>query len=610
MKSLLRLILIFALGLTLPLGYLVVQSYKSLAAEEAATLSFFAETLLDEMQESAAALIRREEARPIDAYLSSAVASLSGLPAEDYIIGYFQNNPDGGFQSPHRASAGSRDLTLRLAELEEANLRFNRKRAAITDRIPAEVAAEAPEERRQGQAAFAGRYISPTQRSKSYLGQSESRYETLAPSQAPGRAEVGTRSDAAVGLEGKGAAADAAAPANVRAAPGAAPSPPSVAQRESDLPGVPAEVAPFQSVFIDENRVFVFRRILIESRMYRQGFLLDLDAFLAHLIRRHFSTHPLAQFSHLRLRAVDQARAAKTAEAGVPSVRPRIALNRSFPAPFAFLQASFASDTVPPSAARGTLNLAFSALAVVILAGLLAIYHSARKVVDFAERQARFVSSVTHELKTPLTNIRMYIEMLEQGMARDPEREQSYFRIVQSEGARLSRLITNVLELSRLEKRHRRPELQAGSFAEVLQEVGELMAEPLRQAGFALNVENRLTRPFRYDREIMVQVLINLIENSIKFGAASTEKAIAIRLRDAGEQVLIEVADTGPGIPGRDLNKIFNDFYRAENAVTAAAGGTGIGLSLVRRFVGLVGGRVSAANNPGPGCTITIELPG
>jgi signal transduction histidine kinase len=69
------------------------------------------------------------------------------------------------------------------------------------------------------------------------------------------------------------------------------------------------------------------------------------------------------------------------------------------------------------------------------------------------------------------------------------------------------------------------------------------------------------------------------------------------------------VADTGPGIPGRDVRKIFNDFYRAENAVTAAAGGTGIGLALVKRFVGLVGGRVSAANNAGPGCTITIDLP-
>jgi signal transduction histidine kinase len=107
----------------------------------------------------------------------------------------------------------------------------------------------------------------------------------------------------------------------------------------------------------------------------------------------------------------------------------------------------------------------------------------------------------------------------------------------------------------------------------------------------------------------MVQVLINLIENSVKFGASSKVKAITVRLREEGERVRVEVADTGPGIPGRDVKKIFNDFYRAENAVTSAAGGTGIGLALVKRFVSLLGGRVSASNNSGPGCTIVIELP-
>ena len=266
-------------------------------------------------------------------------------------------------------------------------------------------------------------------------------------------------------------------------------------------------------------------------------------------------------------------------------------------------------EHIPPSAGRGTLNLALALLGGVIVLGLLAIYHSTRRVVDFSERQSRFVSAVTHELKTPLANIRMYIEMLEQGIARDPEREQEYFRVLEDEGARLSRLITNVLELSRLEKKHRRPHLQQGNFAEVLADVESLMQVALQQAGFRLRTENSLTRPFRYDREIMVQVLINLIENSLKFGRSSPSKAITIRLRESGDRIRIEVADTGPGIPAGDVKKIFSDFYRADNAVTAATGGTGIGLALVKRFVGLLGGRVSAANNPGSGCTIAIELP-
>jgi signal transduction histidine kinase len=603
MKSLRRLILIFAVGLALPLGYLVVQSYRSLEAEEAATLGFFAEALFDEMQASASALIRREETRPIDAYTDPA---LSGLPAEEYIRGYFQNNPDGGFQTPHRAATPAAGA-FRVAELEEANRVFNRKRADATDRIRPEVDDALPDEKRKDQARFAGRYLdlSRSQRSKSYLGERDSRLETVTPGQASSLAKTEKKPAAAPPTIAGGAERERPpADAQVQAAQESA-----VPTREGEVQEYQAEVAPFQSVFIDDGRVFTFRRILIDRRVYRQGFLLQLDPFLADLIRSHFSAQPMARFTHLRLRAVDQGRDVRVVESGAASDRPRIVLNRAFPAPFAFLRATLSCDAVPPSAGRSTLNLALLALSGVIVAGLLAIHHGAKKVVDFSERQSRFVSAVTHELKTPLTNIRMYIEMLEQGMARDTEKEQAYFRIVQSEGARLSRLITNVLELSKLEKKHRRPDLQAGRFDEVLEEVAGLTAEPLRQAGFVLKCENGLTRPFRYDREVMVQVLINLIENSVKFGASSAEKAVTVRLREAGERVRVEVADTGPGIPARDVKKIFNDFYRAENAVTAAAGGTGIGLALVRRFVSLLGGRVSASNNAGPGCTIAIDLP-
>ncbi len=618
MKALRRLILIFAIGLALPLGYLVVHSYRSLEAEEAATLSFFAEALFDEMQESAAAVIRREESRPIDAYTDPAATALSGLPAEDYIRGYFQNNPDGSFLTPHRTAprADAKAPALRLAELEEANRVFNRKRAEGTDRIRPEVTEPVPDEKRKDQAGFAGRYLdqSRAQRSKSYLGERDNRLETVTPGQVSSLAKSEKKQaaapppSAAGGAERERPSADAQAPAAQEMAAGAAPSRPAVLPREGEVQGYQAEVAPFQSVFIDDNRVFTFRRILIDGRMYRQGFVLQLDAFLAGLIRSHFSAQPMARFTHLRLRAVDQGREVQAVEAGAAADRPRVVLNRTFPPPFAFLRATLSSDTIPPSTGRSTLNLALLALAGVISIGLLAIYHSAKKVVDFSERQSRFVSSVTHELKTPLTNIRMYIEMLEQGMARDPEREQAYFRILQSEGARLSRLIENVLELSKLEKKRREPNLLLGRFDDVLAEVETLMGATLQQEGFVFKVDSRLTRPFRYDREIMVQVLINLIENSVKFGKGSGTKAITVRLRERGGRPVVEVADTGPGIPRQDLNKVFSDFYRADNAVARAAGGTGIGLALVKRFVALSGGKVSAANNDGPGCTITIEV--
>jgi len=208
-----------------------------------------------------------------------------------------------------------------------------------------------------------------------------------------------------------------------------------------------------------------------------------------------------------------------------------------------------------------------------------------------------------------LTNIRMYIEMLEQGIARDPEREQEYFRILDSEGARLTRLINNVLELSKLEKKQRHIDLQTGTFEEVIEEVKRVMQAKLGQEGFTLSVEADQIRPFAYDREVMIQVLINLIENSMKFGKSAPEREIGIRTVQEPDGVKIMVSDTGPGIPRHALKKIFDDFYRVDNALTRATRGTGIGLALVKKFIHLMGGTVTAADNEGPGCTITIRLP-
>jgi signal transduction histidine kinase len=135
------------------------------------------------------------------------------------------------------------------------------------------------------------------------------------------------------------------------------------------------------------------------------------------------------------------------------------------------------------------------------------------------------------------------------------------------------------------------------------------MQEKLRQEGFVLNVKNPGNLSFMYDREAMVQVLINLIENSMKFGKNSAEKKITLTLEPENRRVKISLSDTGPGIPRHALKKVFEDFFRVDNELTRATGGTGIGLALVRKFVKAMGGWVTAKNNDGPGCTISIFLP-
>lgn len=645
MKRLKLLILVFSVALSVPLAFFVVQTYRGLEQEEVATLRFFAEALFDEMEQALATLVQREEGRAIDEYnyyispagrtqgnAATSRSPLSNLPQENFILGYFQNNPDGSFQTPLVQSGKhmQADQMVLVDKLKNANLVFNRKRVTVTDKIKlpsSNTLAETQKKRKEG---FADKYLdlSRAQKPKAYLGQKEKRVEKITVGQALHLAKQ-KQAEAIITPQPAEEKRDrktslTAAQDEMDAAPSAAKErmaqesywqesedfdEPASAPEEMLSESFQVEVAPLQSIFINEDQVFIFRRIMINNQIYRQGFILRAKAFLNHLAETYFMAQPMARYMNLRLAVMDQGRETRRVEAGISTSGPKFVLNRSFPSPFSFLSATLTCDQIPRSAGRRTLNIMMIILAAIVLLGLFAIYQSARTIVDLSERRSQFVSSVTHELKTPLTNIRMYIEMLEQGIARDQEREQEYFRILDSEGSRLSRLINNVLDLSKLEKKQRHIDMQTGTFEDVIQEVQAVMREKLRQEGFVLNVEMGEIQPFRYDQEVMIQVLINLIENSLKFGKTVDQREINIRIHQDDNRVYILVSDTGPGIPRHALKKVFDDFYRVDNSLTRTTRGTGIGLALVKKFVTLMGGTVTAVNNDGPGCTITISLP-
>jgi signal transduction histidine kinase len=646
MKKLKLLILIFSLALCIPLAYFVLRTYHGLAQEEVATLSYFAETFFDEMEQTLAVMVQKEESRAIDEYNFLVSPSsrqseagemqpspLSQPSGENFVLGYFQNNPDGSFQTP-LVGSGTKvppGLSNIVAELKNANQIFNRKRVTDTDRIqslPAEITAE---KKARAKSGFADKYLDSarSRRSREYLGQKEKRVEQITVNQAANIAKqeqpqlmssthVDDKSEARKDDQNL---TQSAAAGKVMAAKKSKTRGFRLEEAESDIVPAPSadmdaaenyqvEVAPLQAVFLSDTRIFIFRRIMINNQIYRQGFVLQVSAFLNHLAQTYFLTQPMAQFTGLRLSVIDQGRETGAVETGVAAQNPDFILNRSFPSPFSFLKATLTCQQIPRSAGRKTLTIMLIVLAIIVLLGLFAIYQSTRAIVDLSERRSQFVSSVTHELKTPLTNIRMYIEMLEQGIARTADREQEYYRILDSEGARLSRLINNVLELSKLEQKQRHIDLQTGTFDDVVTEVQAVMAEKIKQEGYVLNAEPGPIGSFKYDREVMIQILINLIENSMKFGKSAPQREISIRTHRAEDGVKIMVSDTGPGIPRQDLKKVFGDFYRVENSLTRTTRGTGIGLALVRKFVRLMGGSVTAANNDGPGCTITITLPG
>ena len=644
MKKLKILILIFCAALSIPLGYFVLRTYWSLEQEEISELRYFAVTLFDQMEGELASFVLEEEARPVDQYryyyapsqeISTPIPSpLSQPPKKPYILGYFQNDPDGSFQTPLVKSdkAIPPERTMLVAQLNEANRSFNQKRTTVAEPAEAKSAEILAKREREQVSTFADKYLDLSRSKKSSrasLGQEKSRVEEITAGQAVNLArrdqeqpatprwqqpeiqaeEEGpkeARPEAGIRVAGEPRKDSGVVPeSRYGAAPPRAVSP----ALSPDSQKLQVEVDPLQAVFINDRQIFIFRRIVINNQIFRQGFVLLVNEFLTHLAEEYFSGQPMAAFANLRLSVIDRGEETTSHQAGATVQHPNFSLERTFPRPFSFLRATLTCDRIPRSVGRSTLNIMMAVLAFIILMGLFAIYQSARQVMALSERRSRFVSSVTHELKTPLTNIRMYIEMLEQGIARDPEREQEYFRILGSESSRLSRLINNVLEFSKFEKKQTRIDLREGTLEEVIHEVKEVMQEKLRQEGFNLKMEMQELPPFKYDREAMIQILINLIDNSMKFGKSMPSREITIKVWPEPDTAKISVSDTGPGIPRHDLKKVFDDFYRVDSDLTRTTGGTGIGLALVKKLVDLMGGSVWAKNNDGPGCTITISLP-
>ena len=645
MKKVVLLLAAFFVCLAAPMSYLVVRTYQSIEREERAEFRYFSESLFDRIEEDLTRIVIREEKRPVDHYRTDSPGDtdtsglqqspLAGPPQEAYVLGYFQNNPDGSLLAPLRSDTeqetDSGDLHAKLGGL---NVLFNKKKIGM-DELPQPAKDDAvymvkPEPSQEK--SLASKYFAPAdpKKQKRALGQEEKRLEEVSVAQVQRLAQVDKLEDfadankenasyraPAAAVESEEAAGserrwdrDISSVAGSRYADETMLEVKSIVVGDSaPQPTLQVEVTPLQSVFLNNEHIFIFRRIGINNQIYRQGFVIQIQEFMKNLLGSHFSNQPMTRFANLQLTVSQPDFGPVSVQEGTAVATPDFVLQRQFPRPFSFLSATLSSDTIPHSSGRGTLKMLVWIIGGVTLLGFLAIYKSVRMVVELSERRAGFVSSVTHELKTPLTNIKMYSEMLEQGIAKDRQREQEYYQVMNSESSRLARLIDNVLEFAKLERKQRPLNIVAGTFEEVLGETEDIMREKLKQEGFDLVVENNGDRPFGYDREVMVQILINLLDNSIKFGREAAEKIILLRLSPEGKHMYISVSDSGSGIDPAALKKVFDDFYREDNSLTRKTKGTGIGLALVKKFVLAMGGKVTAANNRDAGCTITISLP-
>ncbi len=242
------------------------------------------------------------------------------------------------------------------------------------------------------------------------------------------------------------------------------------------------------------------------------------------------------------------------------------------------------------------------------LFGAYLLLRDVRREVKMAEMRSQFVSSVSHELKTPLTAIRMFAETLRLGRLQNQQTQEEYLDTIVNESQRLTRLLNNVLDFSKIEKGKKIYRPQPALLPEVIQAAARAMEYPLSQHGFKLNVEVEESLPaVSVDRDALEQAVLNLLHNAMKYSGDSRE--IDLRLRRSDSHALIQVIDRGIGIAPEEQKKIFEKFYRVPSQQNERLPGTGLGLSLVHHIVAAHGGRVEVESAPGKGSTFSISLP-
>jgi len=252
--------------------------------------------------------------------------------------------------------------------------------------------------------------------------------------------------------------------------------------------------------------------------------------------------------------------------------------------------------------------LILGALSVLMIGGLILTYRSVSKEMALAHLKADFVSNVSHELRTPLALIRLYAETLELGRITTQEKKDEYYRIIRKESERLTALINNILDFSRIEAGRKEYDFRETDIAELVCNTLDAYRYQIEQQGFAFeqSIDSSIPR-VRVDREAIARALVNLVNNALKYSA--NEKFLGVKLYRVNDLLKLEVVDRGIGITRREQAKIFEKFYRTGDPLVHDTKGSGLGLSLVRRITQAHGGEVQVESTPGKGSKFTLSLP-
>ncbi len=376
------------------------------------------------------------------------------------------------------------------------------------------------------------------------------------------------------------------------------------------------EVEPMEFALLDSGHFVLFRRVWHQQERYVQGILFDQDRFIERLIAPAFRESSLSSMSQLIVAyrggilqtfAPDYGRLYRPGSGQETS---ELLYQGRLIAPFGELELIYTLARLPVGAGGQVIVWSALVLAIVLVGGCFMLLRLGQRQLALARQQQDFVSAVSHELKTPLTSIRMYGEMLREGWA-DETKRKSYYDFIYHEAERLTRLINNVLQLARMSRNEQVVNLTATTVGDALAELKPRLESQLEPSGFELEIGGAAgveAARIEIDLDWFLQIFINLVDNAVKFSADAATRRVDIEYRQLRDgRIQFSVRDYGPGIAPDQMKKIFTLFYRSENELTRETVGTGIGLALVQQLASAMRAEVDVVNCE-PGAEFRIRF--
>ena len=364
------------------------------------------------------------------------------------------------------------------------------------------------------------------------------------------------------------------------------------------------EIDPFQAT-LNENYIVYYRNVWRNNEQFIQGYAVRVRPYLENLVINELQFNPAEQGISLEFGTKQKPFVTFGSKANSRGVLLEIPLQ--FPLNEMLLSV-YLTDA-GSSHSCFFLILIGLVMFTVLAGGFIAVFRSTRSQLQLANKRQDFVSAVSHELKTPLTAIRMYAELLQNSWVANETKRQKYYGLIVGETERLSRLIQNVLNLSKLERGNWNVQFTRINPKTILDTFVSTYTQNVEKNGFDLTVTSDICNmQLTLDKDAVMQVLMNVVDNSLKFARNSAYKMIALELRVAENDVYFVVRDYGPGIPPKEMEHVFDEFYRVGNEMTRTTSGTGIGLSMVKKLCDKTNMKVEI-ENANPGLRTKLHLP-